>query len=86
MAPATVPGRSAVTFPANLTTSFDWNLLGWLPDGKVRGQYAVTADSSGPVPQFDAFGNTDVDGDGVLAEGKATQARKPWLDTSNNVY
>lgn len=86
MLPTALPGRVSVTFPANLSSNFDWNLLGWVPDGKVRGQYGVTVDNSGVRPLFTSTGNTDVDGDAVPATGQATQDLKPFLTTSNNVY
>lgn len=85
--PSEIPGRVAVPFPANETTSFDWNQLGWVPDGKVYGQYQVIAsDLFGYAATFEANGFGDVDGDGNLSHYQASQAHKPWMLTPNIVY
>ena len=52
--PISVPGRTAVSFPANNTSNTDWNLLGWWPDGRVYGQYEVRADNVSHVSLFRA--------------------------------
>ena len=60
----------------------DWNLMGWKPDGKVRGSYAVTATKT----QFTATGICDVDGDGTPATFTANENLKPIMATANNIY
>ncbi len=81
--PPVVPGRSAVPFPATIFTSMDWNLLGWVPDSHVYGQYGVVATSAGT---FVADGFTDIDGDSILAHVRATEASKPQMVTNNLTY
>jgi prepilin-type N-terminal cleavage/methylation domain-containing protein len=87
LSPTAVPGRAMVNFPATETTALDWNQLGWTPDGRVYGQYRVTANNAyGEEADFtaDAFG--DIDGDGNLANYQATRFLKPALLTSNTIY
>jgi len=85
--PDDVPGRKQVPFPATMSTDMDWNELGWVPDGKVYGQYGVEAiEIDGELVSFVADGFADIDGDGNLANYQATHLVKPVLLTSNNVY
>ena len=87
LSPVDLPGRVAVSFPATLTTNLDWNALGWIPDGKVYGQYKVEASSpSDGVETFVGTGYADIDGDDVLSEWEATQVSKPEMLTPNIVY
>ncbi len=81
--PPVVPGRTQVVFPATIFTSLDWNLLGWVPDSHVYGQYGVLAPTA---DTFIADGYTDIDGDSVLAHTQATQASKPQMITNNLTY
>ena len=87
ISPSTIPGRVAVSFPANETTSLDWNHIGWVPDGRVYGQYRVVANAQpGALTGFvaDSFG--DIDGDGNLSNVQGTELLKPALLTPNNVF
>ncbi len=84
--PPTVPGRTRVAFPANEATSMDWNLLGWVPDGKVYGQYDIVVDNGADPPEFTASARTDIDADGVEANYVANHAESPKLITANNVF
>lgn len=87
MLPANVPGRVAVPFGATMSTSLDWNQLGWVPDGRVYGQYSITAnDSLGELATFHADGFGDIDGDGNLSHYRTTQDLKPVMLTPNVVY
>ncbi len=47
--------------------------MGWSPDGKVRGTYAVTTSSV----DFTAVGIGDIDGDGTLETYRATKSTNP---------
>jgi prepilin-type N-terminal cleavage/methylation domain-containing protein len=85
--PSTVPGRSAVPFPATEQTSLDWNMLGWVPDGKVYGQYRVVSNGAGAgAATFLVDGFSDTDGDGNLANVTADHLLKGTLITGSDVY
>jgi prepilin-type N-terminal cleavage/methylation domain-containing protein len=86
--PPQIPGRKQVRFPATIFTSLDWNMLGWVPDGKVYGQYQVIA-VSGSVPgaaQFTASAYGDIDGDGNYSQYQANRYFKPQMLTANITY
>ncbi len=88
LSPAVIPGRSQVRFPATIHTSLDWNQLGWVPDGRVYGQYQVSA-IPGSTPQsaaFNASAFADIDGDGNYSYYHTNRARKPEMLTQNIVY
>jgi type IV pilus assembly protein PilA len=88
-APATPPspsGRNAVAFTGGGFQAYE--MLGWEPDGLVRGSYAAVA-SNASNPQSDDFTATaqgDIDGDANLSEYMATRARKPVMLTQNTAY
>ncbi len=85
--PTTVPGRQAVDFPANETTNFDWNLLGWVADGQVYGQYDVTANAlPGQLATFTSNGFADIDGDGNLSHYLASTSLHASMMTPTSVY
>ena len=86
LAPSSVPGRHAVSFPAGITTDLDWNVLGWTPDGKVFGQYQAIANGAGGVATVVLNGYSDIDGDSVLVHVQADETTKPQMLTPNNVY
>ena len=87
MLPVAVPGRVAVPFGATMSTDHDWNQLGWVPDGRVYGQYSITAsDLVGQLATFAADGFGDIDGDGNLSHYQTTQSHKPVMLTPNVVY
>ncbi|MEE2828977.1 MAG: prepilin-type N-terminal cleavage/methylation domain-containing protein [Myxococcota bacterium] len=86
LAPVPVPGRKTTRFHASITTSLDWNMLGWTPDGKVYGQYEVNARNENGNSSFigDAYG--DIDGDGNLSNYRASDTYKPIMLTSNTIF
>ena len=82
--PTSIPGRTAVAFGNPL----DYDLLGWRPDGKVRGSYACTSASSGPsgADDFTADAMGDIDGDSTPSVYSSNRTDKPFMVTSNNIY
>lgn len=63
-------------------TGSNFDLLGWKPDGEVRGSYRVlTAEAD-----FEVQGISDVDGDGVLARWNATKEKNFERLTPNDTY
>ena len=82
--PSAVPGRTAVAF-GNPT---DWQLLGWVADGKVRGQYVATNSpgSSFQTDDFTADAFADVDGDSTDSQYTTDRGEKAFMVSSNNVY
>ena len=84
--PATQPGRTPVNFEAGGFGSFQ--NLGWVADGKVRGQYSSVATNapSNVDDDFVASATSDVDGDGATAAYNCNRAEKSSMVTSNNVY
>ena len=86
--PAVIPGRKQVSFPATIHTSYDWNALGWVPDGKVYGQYQAVAlpPATAGVAMFTASAFADIDGDGNYSHYLATQSAKTELLTGNIIY
>ena len=82
-----LPGRIATTFATGGLTNFQ--NLGWVADGRVRGHYFVDGIStSGDIEQdqFTAHAMSDIDGDGTAAHYTATATLKATMDTPNNVY
>ncbi len=57
-------------------------LLGWRPDGQVRGAYWAEVDGN----SFTVHGICDADGDGEFAEYVATESTNATLVTSPHVY
>jgi len=86
ISPTSLPGREASDFPANNISNLDWNLLGWWPDGRVYGQYEVTADNASHISLFTGDAYSDIDGDGNLTNFRITQTFKPQMMTSNTIY
>ena len=78
------PGSVAKT-PRDWTVTADnFSLMGWKPDGGIRGSYAVV--NAGPT-DFLVQGSCDVDGDGALANYSATVSVNTTLDAADqNVY
>ncbi len=58
--------------------------LGWQPDGKVRGSYWVTVDAA--HHEFTVYGVSDVDGDGQVAEYRASLTRNAERVTDEHAY
>ena len=79
------PGASGVS-----KTQKDWvvasatgfNTIGWAPDGKVRGSYAVDASAT----DFTVSGVADVDADGIKTEWTATTSINATMNTNNDLY
>lgn len=87
LAPAQLPGRTPVAFPSAADGAADWALMGWIPDGLVRGQYeAIAVAVQGELTRFSAVGYMDLDEDGNLASYRATESVRPALVTPNTVY
>ncbi len=87
LTPPSVPGRTAIPFGATITSDRDWNQLGWVPDGRVYGQYSIDAsDLVGELATFAADAFADIDGDGNLSHYQTTQSLKPVMLTPNLVY
>jgi prepilin-type N-terminal cleavage/methylation domain-containing protein len=63
--PASV-GKSAQAW---VVSADGFSVIGWRPDGAVRGSYEVT---SATITTFVALGSCDVDGDGTLAHYSAS--------------
>ena len=84
--PAAQPGRTPVSFSAGGFVSFQ--NLGWVADGKVRGQYSSVATnaSSNAEDDFVASATSDVDGDTTTAAYNCNRAEKSSMVTSNNIY
>ena len=82
-----MPGRVAADFPATISTNLDWNALGWVPDGRVYGQYEANAIAPTSVEaSFIVEGYADIDGDLILSHYEADQLNKPEMLSSNIVY
>jgi type IV pilus assembly protein PilA len=84
--PAAAPSRAQVNFSTGGLTAFQ--NLGWVADGKVRGQYQVLAapGASFQTDDFTATAEADVDGDGVNSSYECNRAEKASMISSNNVY
>jgi prepilin-type N-terminal cleavage/methylation domain-containing protein len=85
--PATAPGRQPTEFGAGGLTQFQ--NLGWVADGRVRGTYSVDNCASGAAidgDNFQAHGEADIDGDNTASHYRATATVKPEMLTQNNVY
>ncbi len=85
--PASIPGRTPTAF-ADPT---DFQMLGWVADGNVRGQYQASVSGSASSTSFanDDFTATaisDVDGDTVNAHYSCTRANKYSMVSQNNIY
>jgi len=76
------PGRNPVV--VSLAASHPFTMLGWVPGGSLRSQYQVrtTQNDQG----FEAYGMTDLDGDGELCVWKSTQNSNVHMIVANNVY
>ncbi|MCO4768831.1 MAG: prepilin-type N-terminal cleavage/methylation domain-containing protein [Deltaproteobacteria bacterium] len=86
LTPLTMPGASMTTFTGGGYAQF--TMLGWYPDGLVRGQYQVQA-TGGVTFQTDDFTATaacDVDADTGFVEYSSNRAEKAEMLTANNVY
>ncbi len=84
--PSTAPTRTQVNFSGGGFVAFQ--NLGWVADGKVRGQYSVLAvvGSSSQTDDFTATGIADVDGDATNSQYECNRAEKASMLSSNNIY
>lgn len=71
--------KGQVSWPSG--SNFD--TLGWAPDGKVRGNYTVTSNST---TDFRVTGKSDVDNDNGIASYTATKTINAKQVTNNDVY
>jgi prepilin-type N-terminal cleavage/methylation domain-containing protein len=60
-----------------------WEVLGWMPDGAVRGSYLATSNNS---EEFDVDGYSDVDADDEYAHYRATQATSARMISDGDIY
>jgi len=82
--PTGVPGKKTKDWKGG---SAEFKELGWYPDGAVRGQYSVTT-VPGPKSDmdFNAIGNSDIDGDTNYAKFTATKSVKAIMITGADTY
>jgi prepilin-type N-terminal cleavage/methylation domain-containing protein len=59
-----------------------WTGLGWAPDGKVFGQYEVSATQN----DFTGFARSDIDLDSIPAVYESTNSLKPYATTGPSVF
>jgi len=76
--PDASPGKKPREWPAG--SNFD--VLGWRPDGKIRGAYKLRAEGL----NFRIFGICDVDGDGQQATFTATREFNATPVTHDRIY
>ncbi len=85
--PTSAPGRQPTEFAGGGLTQFQ--NLGWVADGRVRGSYSVDNAASGAAidgDNFQSHGEADIDGDSTASHYRATATVKPEMLTQNNVY
>ena len=64
--------------------SGNFRVIGWKPDGKIRGSYYVTENPD--IEDFTATGISDLDGDGAFATFIATSILSPKMTAEPNAY
>lgn len=62
----------------------DWDMLGWSPDGDVRGTYWVKVNDAGT--DFTVYGAADIDGNGTIAMYTATRSINTVFLNRNDTY
>jgi type IV pilus assembly protein PilA len=77
------PSSSVGEAQRSWVSGTDFDTLGWMPDGKVRGAYKVTSSSS---TDFRVTGICDVDGDGIRASFTATKSINTVMVTGATTY
>ena len=84
--PTSTPGKKPRAWGAGNTS---YQVLGWSPDGKVRGTYSVTttvSSASNPAGDFTVAGVCDVDGDTTKSSYTATKSINAVMNTGNDTY
>lgn len=79
-------GKQAVPWSGGNT---DFQLIGWAPDGDVRGAYSVTtlsASSGKRGADFTVSGRINVDGDGQIAVYTATRSTATTFLSASDTY
>lgn len=85
--PTTLPSRNPADFGATFGSGGDWDLLGWVADGKVRGQYKTTAVTGTAAAQnFSATAISDIDGDSSSSYWWSDKDNKAVMQSTNSVY
>ena len=82
--PSQMPGRVPTDFGVHPHDPHPFCYIGWLPDGKVRGQYSVIADEEGA--SFTARAQSDIDTNGEYCLFEATESLNVHMLVQNNVY
>ncbi len=84
--PTAPSGRAQTTFTGAGYVQFD--LLGWVADGLVRGSYTVGNVTAGAFADdnFTATAEADVDGDSANSTYNCNRAEKAQMISANNVY
>ena len=86
-APASAPGRFPRDFGHTYGDNTDWDLLGWVPDGLMYGQYQVSVSTGALQRQnFSAVAYGDLDGDGVSCVVVSDRQIKSLFVTDNSIY
>lgn len=85
--PSTVPAKRQANFGASFGDGSDWDLLGWIADGKVRAQYLVNVSTGTSASQdYSAQSYADIDGDGTQRIYVADKSTKPVMYSPNSYY
>ncbi len=84
--PNTPSGRQPTNFAGGGLGNFE--NLGWVADGRVRGSYEVSNVTSGNIGEdnFEGIAEGDIDGDGSNSHYRCDATVKPEMITANNVY
>jgi type IV pilus assembly protein PilA len=77
--PDSSPGKTQREF----TTGSQFDTIGWMPDGLVRGSYKVASTST---TDFLITGISDVDGDSAKSSWTATKTLNVTMNSRNDVY
>ena len=85
--PSSLPTKIQTDFGASFGDGGDWDLLGWIADGQVRGQYSVDVNTGTSVSQnFSTQAYADIDGDGTTSAYAADKFYKSTMVSINSVY
>ncbi len=86
-APASPPGQFPRDFGHTFGDNSDWDLLGWIPDAPMYGQYQVSVTTGSELHQdFSAVAYGDLDGDGVSCVVVSDRRIKSLFVTDNSIY